>query len=153
MHGRYSGFEFPMRLPIIAVAIALSAGSGILGDRAEPCLQFEPAVTSIVGKLSRRTLPGPPNYESVKAGDAPETYWFVTPARPLCVRGTPADDLNRADVANVATVQLILLHDEYKTHARMIGRSVKVTGTLSTAITGHHHTPVVLEVVKMEASR
>jgi len=34
-----------------------------------------------------------------------------------------------------------------------MGQSVKVTGTLSTAITGHHHTPVVLEVTKIEPSR
>jgi len=135
----------------IALLVALLAGSAVAEP--QPCLQFEPAVTTIVGTLIRRTVPGPPNYESIKAGDAPETYWFVTPARPFCVRGTPGDDLNRADVANVSTVQLILLHDEYKTQAGLMGQSVKVTGTLSTAITGHHHTPVVLEVTKIEPSR
>ena len=141
-----------MRRLIIAVAIALSSVDSALTEP-QPCLQFEPAVTTIEGKLSRKTLPGPPNYESIKAGDAPETYWFVAPARPLCVRGTPGDDLNRADVANVSSVQLILLHDEYKTHAGLVGRSVRVIGKLSTAITGHHYTPVVLEVTKLEASR
>lgn len=135
----------------IALLIALFAGSAVA--ELQSCLQFEPAVTSIVGTLVRKTLPGPPNYESIKDGDAPETYWFVTTARPLCVRGTPGDDLNRADVSGVSTVQLILRHDEYKTHARLIGRPVKVTGTLSTAITGHHHTPVVLDVSKIEPSR
>ena len=142
-----------VRVLMVALTIARSMDFAVLGDQAQPCLQFEPAVTSIVGKLSRRTLPGPPNYESIKAGDTPETYWFVTSATRLCVRGTPGDYLNRADVANVSTVQLILLHDEYKTHAGLIGRSVRVTGRLSTAITGHHHTPVVLEVTRIEASR
>jgi Domain of unknown function (DUF4431) len=136
---------------IVALLMALSADSAVAEP--QPCLQFEPAVTTIVGKLIRKTLAGPPNYESIKAGDAPETYWFVAPARPLCVRGIPGDDRNRADVANVSTVQLILLHDEYKTHTRLMGHSVKATGTLSTAITGHHHTPVVLEVTKLEPSR
>lgn len=134
---------------IALVALALSSAIA----EPQPCLPFEPAVTTIVGKLIRRTLPGPPNYESIKTGDAPETYWFVIPARPFCVRGTLGDDLNRADVANVSTVQLILLPDEYKTQAHLMGQSVKVTGTLSTAITGHHHTPVVLQVTTIEPSR
>jgi len=137
---------------VVSIALVALALSSAIAEP-QPCLPFEPAVTTIVGKLIRRTLPGPPNYESIKTGDAPETYWFVIPARPFCVRGTPGDDLNRADVANVSTVQLILLHDEYKTQAHLMGQSVKVTGTLSTAITGHHHTPVVLQVTTIEPSR
>jgi hypothetical protein len=117
------------------------------------CLRFEPVVSTIVGRLTRKTLPGPPNYESIAAGDAPETYWFVTPPKPLCVSGTPGDAHDAADVTGVSAVQLIVRHGEYTASADLIGHRVRVTGTLSAAITGHHHTPVVLDVRRLEAAR
>jgi hypothetical protein len=135
----------------LAALVSLAVASVEAAPR--PCHRFEPATSAIVGTLTRKTLPGPPNYQSIAAGDAPETYWFVTPAKPLCVRGTPGDRLNAADVTGVSSVQLILRRDEYTARAGLIGRRVRVTGTLSTAITGHHHTPVVLDVVTLEAAR
>lgn len=36
------------------------------------CARYEPAVTEISGKLVLRDYPGPPNFESIEAGDQPE---------------------------------------------------------------------------------
>lgn len=113
------------------------------------CLQFEPAVSSISGTLERKTYPGPPNYEDVKKGDRAETGWYVRLADPICVAGKPDDDLNIRDVAGVRLIQLVLVHDEYKTHAQLVGKKVKATGTLFTGHTGHHHTPVLLTVTRL----
>jgi Domain of unknown function (DUF4431) len=140
-----------MRVLRVTLVMALSAF--VATHAATPCLQFEPAVTSIVGTLTRKTFPGPPNYESIKDGDRPETYWYVIPATALCVAGTPGDAVNGKDLADITIVQLTLLHDEYTTHARLLGKNVNVTGTVSAAITGHHHAPVVLEVATLELAR
>lgn len=122
---------------------------GVTARAAEPCLHFEPAPAAIVGTLVRRTFPGPPNYESVNAGDQPETYWLVELRQPLCVVGTPRDDVNGANVSGVTLVQLILVHDEYKSQRHLVGKSVRATGTLTTAVSGHHHTPVLLHVARL----
>jgi len=41
------------------------------------CLNYEPSVVKVRGKLVIRTLPGPPEYESMEKGDKPETYCFL----------------------------------------------------------------------------
>ena len=120
---------------------------------APPCLHFEPAVSSISGTLVRETHPGPPNYEDVKAGDRPETGWYVRLAEPICFVGTPGDELNGEDVVGVKLVQLVLPHDEYKTHVRLVHKTVKATGTFFRAQTGHHHTPVLLTVTRLELAK
>ncbi len=118
-----------------------------------PCLSFEPAVESIAGRLVRKTFAGPPNYESIKAGDEAETGWYVALAQPVCFTGTPGDEANGKDVAGIKLVQLVLMHGEYKTHAALVGKDVKVTGTFFTWQTGHHHTPVLLEVMTLERAK
>jgi hypothetical protein len=124
-----------------------------LATTAEPCFKFEPAPASIVGKLVRKTLPGPPNYENIKVGDRPETYWFVELRKPICLVGTPGDELNSENVGDVKLVQLQLAHDEYKTHSHLVGKKVQATGTFTVGITGHHHAPVLLQVTRLEGSR
>jgi hypothetical protein len=48
-------------------------------------LSYEPAVATLSGTLVRKTLPGVPNYESVKKGDKPETSWFLDLLESACV--------------------------------------------------------------------
>jgi hypothetical protein len=117
---------------------------------APDCFRFEPAVATISGPLVRHTFAGPPNYEDVKKGDRPETGWYVRLAEPICFVGTPGDAVNGEDVAGVDLVQLVLTHDEYKTHGRLVGQNVKATGTFFHWHTGHHHTPVLLTVTRLE---
>ncbi|MGH9421379.1 MAG: DUF4431 domain-containing protein [Thermoanaerobaculia bacterium] len=119
---------------------------------APACLHFEPAVSSISGMLVRKTYPGPPNYEDIKKGDRPETGWYVRLAQPVCFVGTPGDEINGEDEAGVNLVQLVLMHNEYKTHTRLVGKNVKATGMFFRAHTGHHYTPVLLTVTSLELS-
>jgi hypothetical protein len=138
----------------LVVILMLSAVSDALPMRTtKRCLSFEPDVESIVGTLVRKTFPGPPNYESIKAGDQAETGWYVALPQPACFTGTQGDESNRQDVAGVKLVQLVLTHGEYKSHAGLVGKRVKVAGTFFTAETGHHHTPVLLQVMTLERAR
>ena len=139
------GREDDMRLSVVTLILAVF-WSVLPAHAATPCLHFEPAVESIVGTLVRKTFPGPPNYEDIKKGDQAETGWYVNLMAPVCLTGTPGDDLNSEDVAGVKLIQLVLTHDEYKTHTRLVGKKVKATGTFFTGHTGHHHTDVLISV-------
>jgi hypothetical protein len=110
------------------------------------CLSYEPAVVKVKGTLKRKTYPGPPNYESLRNGDKPETYWIVELPQPVCV----AEDMAQPDFdparANVNRIQLVLEPAMYASYRGLVGRRVTVSGTLFGAITGHHYTPVLLTV-------
>ena len=111
-----------------------------------PCLAYEPSEVRLTGSLERQTFPGPPNYESVRNGDPAETYWLLKLTRPVCVtESKTAPDLDSKQ-DNINRIQLVLTPEGYSKYKSFVGSRVEVTGTLFGAITGHHHTPVLLEV-------
>jgi hypothetical protein len=118
-----------------------------LNAAAQDCLSYEPAAVRLTGTIVRKTFPGPPNYESVAKGDQPETYLILHLSGPVC---TTAGGDNDAEVG-VTDMQLILTGKQYARYGKLVGRRapVTLTGKLSHAITGHHHTPVLMEVTGM----
>jgi hypothetical protein len=137
---------------VTAIVIVMLTSASTPAFQAPPCYRFEPAVSTMSGTLVRKSYPGPPNYEDIKSGDRPETGWYVRLAHPVCVTGTPGDEVNGEDQGGVDLVQLVLMHDEYKTHRGLVGKKVTVTGTLFRWHTGHHHTPVLLTVTRLESA-
>jgi hypothetical protein len=113
----------------------------------EGCLSYEPSTVKLTGKISRKTFPGPPNYESIRRGDEAETYWILHLASPVCTTASTDNDAE----SGVRDIQLILAPKQYVLYRKfVIGRArVEVTGKLLHAITGHHHTQVLLEVKGM----
>ena len=110
------------------------------------CLSYEPAVVTLSGTLVRKTFPGPPNYDSVKKGDRPETGWFLDLPKSECVNESKTEpDLNPKQ-SGIHEIQLVLQPEQFQHHKGMVGRKVLATGTLFGAHTGHHHTPVLLTV-------
>jgi uncharacterized protein DUF4431 len=112
-------------------------------------LSYEPAVVKLEGTLSRKTFPGPPNYESVVKGDRPETYWLLNLERAACVDPDPKNaDLNGPQ-KDVRIVRLVIDTKVHQTYAGLTGKHVVATGTLFGGTTGHHHTPVLLTVATL----
>jgi hypothetical protein len=110
------------------------------------CLSYEPAIVTLSGTLVRKTFPGPPNYESVRKGDRPETSWFLELSQSVCVNeSTTEPDLNPKQ-SGIREIQLVVQPEQYQQHKGMVGRTVLATGTLFGEHTGHHHTPVLLTV-------
>jgi hypothetical protein len=92
------------------------------------------------GQLVMRTFAGPPNYESVKRGDARELLPVLKLQHKLCVQGG-------GDRHQVAQVQLLDLHDALR--GGLLARCLKhcrLSGELQVAESGHHHLPVLLEL-------
>jgi hypothetical protein len=109
---------------------------------AAECLGYSPI--ELRGVLRSETFPGPPNYESVATGDKAETYFFVVPAEPLCVRQGDTSGLEPA-ATGVRRVQLIFFDlSAYDKLRPFLGKEVRCTGKLIGAHTGHHHSEVLL---------
>ncbi|MCX6951223.1 MAG: DUF4431 domain-containing protein [Verrucomicrobia bacterium] len=86
------------------------------------------------GVVSREVFAGPPNYESVPAGDAREEAWILTTAKQ-------------------ERFHLVVLADQKRTFAtlqRCLGRRIQVEGTVWPAETAHHRTPFLITVRSVE---
>jgi hypothetical protein len=120
--------------------------------QAGACKSYEPAVVTLEGKLVRKTFPGPPNYADIRKGDRPETYWLLLLTKPICVNEDQSQpDLNPA-VKSAREIQLVMNADDFRRYQSLLGKNVIATGSLFGAETGHHHTPVLLTVKKLDTS-
>jgi hypothetical protein len=139
---------------VIAITLLISTNSSIGQTMPQSrCLSYEPAVVTLSGSLVRKTFPGPPNYESVKKGDKPETSWFLDLTEKVCINEDKAEpDLNPKE-SGIHEIQLVLRPEQYQQNKRMVGRKVVATGTLFGEHTAHHHTPVLLAVRTLHEAR
>ena len=131
---------------LVSLLLLLGGGFSPSAQMPQDCLSYDPATVMLKGKLSRNTFAGPPNYESVKKGDAPETYWILHLARPICVSGDEPEK-------NVSDIQLFLSEEQYARHKDLLGKRVVVSGKLWHANMGHHHTSVLLNVAEIKGAR
>lgn len=129
-------------ISILAVSIPAFAGT--------KCLAYEPAIVTLRGTLIRKAFPGPPNYESVRKGDREEVYWLIRLASPVCVDADPSSDLNSSE-KGVKEVQLVMT--SYGKYKDLVGKRVIATGTLFSAHTAHHRTPVLLTLTTLEQDK
>jgi hypothetical protein len=117
---------------------------------------YQPEKVTLSGKLFLKTFPGPPNYESIKKGDRPETGWYLKLDKKIDVllkKNLPAMG-NDEDERNIDHLQLAISYErkEFKGFEKKfpVGSRVKMSGTLFRMITGHHHTRVLLDLEKSE---
>lgn len=115
------------------------------------CLKDGESVT-LTGGLSRETFPGPPNYESIDNGDAPETVWVLTVERPQCVTAEEMESGAQYEVAKSTTRFQLGLNNPslYETHRHLLDHPVVVTGQVFVGITGHYHTAASISTGKIE---
>ena len=137
--GRAAAFLFAV-VTALAFGAPASAGTG--------CLAYGGRV-QIEGTLERKTFPGPPQFESVAAGDAPETVWLLRLDSPACVTADRNDSSGVNGAARgVKAIQLLLKPDQYRVYSRWIGGHAVLKGRLLGRMTAHHHTPVLLEEIE-----
>jgi hypothetical protein len=112
----------------------------------EVCLRYAPTNVTLSGKLVRLIFAGRPNYESVESGDEPEVGYYLELTHAVCTEASP----NTYDSAqkNVKLVQLVLDSKGYSTLRSSLGSNVTLSGKLFSAITGHHHAPLLLQDIK-----
>ncbi len=110
------------------------------------CLPWEPDPVTLVGVLEARELPGPPGYRSIARGDSLVTIYFVELDEPVCVKEDLESSLPRKSHHGVTTVQLSIAETARGSIAALVGRRVRLTGTIFSGTTGHYRTPIALHV-------
>jgi hypothetical protein len=107
-------------------------------------VDYEPAVVELKGKLVVKTYFGPPNYGENPRTDSKEKEWVVYLNKPINVRKKtgPDAEYENTSIEDVGELQLVLSIP----HKEWIGKKVIVKGTLFRAISGHHHTEVLMHV-------
>src|SRR5438309_11829766 len=94
----------------IAVLLFLDASTGCFAQKTKGCprcLFYEPAVVQLTGTLIHKVYPGPPDYQDLRRGDAPEVLWLLSLAVPICVdQDKVQPDLNPSH-KKIQTIQLV----------------------------------------------
>ena len=112
---------------------------------ASECLTYSNGEVTLYGTLSQQTFPEQPNYESIANGDHPATYFFISPNQAICVA---AGNLRNNELAElqVTKVQIVFPLNAlgYDSLRPYLGKQVECHGSLFHAISGHHHSPVLL---------
>lgn len=137
-----------MRLSLILLLFVSAPAQAAL------CLSYSSEVI-LQGVLTRHTFPEQPNYESIAKGDAKATYFFVSPPKPFCVAKGNNSSGDEPAEQQVRRVQLVFLYAKaehsYQSLRRYLGKKVVCRGSLFHAISGHHHSPVLLDDAECRA--
>lgn len=111
---------------------------------------FEPKIVELSGIIRTLQFPGPPNFESIKNGDANETGPYLILDNPIDIKLIPKShgDMNEPE-KNVKILQLVVVNDNDWSKVKD-GHYVHIIGTLFHGFTGHHHARILLRIKKIE---
>lgn len=133
--------------------------SPILSYSDKGALTYAPTVVELTGTLDLQTFPGPPNYESIRNGDALEHHFYLKLDVPVDVLPTESHTgvVDPEEERNVRIMQLAINGEDdalWKRFRRVgEGGHVKISGTLFHRFTGHHHSRVLLSVENMQPQK
>jgi hypothetical protein len=139
-----------MRSLNLAIAILIPS----ITHPAAGCLEFGPAVTTLMGKLSEEIFPGLPNFGSIASGDAADRILILTLDEAICVAGREGEDSPEASSReDILRVQVVPEGDELEARLQQLRwLRIEVTGTLFAGITGAHRTQVLIWATAANAS-
>ena len=109
-------------------------------------LQYQPVLVNVKGYVKTLKFPGPPNYISIKDGDADETGGYLILNMPIDV--ISSRNSNNVPEKNVKLIQLIV-HNANDWKKLQDYNQVQIEGTLLHALTGHHHARVLIKIKKV----
>ena len=139
----------PSALPLLVYCLAFATA----GAAKAACIDLKETNTfSFHGTLSYQIFAGPPNYEDVRKGDAPEPTYLLKLDEPICATGddflNPSERIDKVQVypADAGAVGRFLSRDL----RRYVGKRVVVDGNSAFgAHTGHHHASLVLPITNI----
>ena len=105
-------------------------------SNAAECPTFAGREWEFTGHLVNRVSPGPPDYESVTSGDEPVTRWYLQLPRPVCF----------AEYRYLTRLQLVFGPEELDRYRHLLGKQIKVNGTLVEGVPGRDTTSLVVNI-------
>lgn len=130
---------------------AIAIGIAPIALDAAEVLHYEPARVRLSGNVEIEGFWGPPNFGEDPDHDRIELSPILLLDSPVDVIGDPNDELNFETVRSVTRMHLVLKSSRQVRD--LAGHHVVVEGTLFHAITGHHHTDVLMTVEKATIDR
>src|SRR5262245_56874724 len=121
----------------LPVLVAAALTTGCASD-----LRYEPDIYSFYGSLRAERYYGPPNYGETPGQDRVETALVLDLDAPISVAPRLGDELNKGRHIGLKRAQLV--GAGVAEAFGLVGEDVVVEGVLSEAISGHHHTDVVI---------
>jgi len=113
------------------------------------CLAYEPEIISVTGIIHPETFAGPPNYSSIEKGDEALKYWIITLDNEICVNKN-TDEGNIPEY-QIKVMQLVFVGSgEYDLYRSLLGKKVKIYGSLYHMYAGRHFTTVLIRVKNIE---
>ena len=138
---------------LFVILFSLSAGQGIWAQTTGLIYEYGKQI-SLDGMVASRIYPGPPNYESVRRGDEAEHIWLLKLSKPIELKDDGVPTTNNEAEKNIREVQLVITSPKNERFLeKSIGHSVKLSGSLFHALTGHHHLKVLMDVEKCIARK
>ena len=108
-------------------------------------------VSVVIGTLKIENHFGSPDYGNNPETDSKENVYILVLENPIDViqisKGKSDEGIDETKL-KITKVQLANIHNININ--QFINKKIRVTGTFFGAITGHHHTPVLLEITKAE---
>ncbi len=126
-----------------AAATTIVLACAFVSNAAESaCLEYEPAIVSMTGKVTTHLEYGSPGFGEDPAHDTKENYWYLDLDKPICTNGKDEDSPDMEGEVNIKRLQIVFLDGYPK--KRWVGLRAAITGRLFHAETGHHHTRVLI---------
>lgn len=101
--------------------------------------------TVIYGKVVEQLFPGPPNYESINNGDAPQFYWILYTNEPIQIVARSMESGEISDCGPTCSFQLAVPSEFYDKKHSVLGKYVEVSGSVLAGHTGHHKTKALIK--------
>jgi hypothetical protein len=140
-------------LLISSFIILVAAGAQPLArpGAADSCYHYRPASVALTGRLIQRTLPGPPNYQSIARGDRPQVVDLLILDAPICTIPDYKDSPNTDAFQGQDTIQVRRAESTWREVRRLSGQRVVVKGTLAEWALGPDRTPVVIDPTEVRS--
>lgn len=113
-------------------------------------LEYEPTVVTLKGRLILASDYGAPNFGENPKEDKKEEYYLLELDTPINVKGDPKSDYNLDSFMNISKIQIAPVHIDFNDLNIKINKNVIISGRLFQAMTGHHHTKVLIDVNKID---
>lgn len=110
--------------------------------------QYEPAVSKISGTLTEKMFYGAPNYGETPEKDEKEMVWILKldyPVNVIAAPDQPDPEMGDHTIRGIKEIQIYTL-DKKINLSKYLNKKITVQGPLMSAISGHHHTEVLMEV-------
>jgi hypothetical protein len=134
-----------MRSILTAIAFILLTAE-VAQAQSPLCLPYEPETVVLTGTVQRVLAYGPPNFGETPDRDAKEIFYSLQLTAPICVAG--GDDPDQPAEPAIRQMQIAFINLPFD--RTLPGHRVRIIGTLFHAMTGHHHTKVLISPDRIE---